>query len=876
MTAKRTFLCSALAIGIVVAASPAKAARPPAPTSVSARPTSHTTIELRWSESDAAVTSFIIERSFDYRHKFRAIAEIDGGARAYLDEGLAPTTTYYYRLRAVERKHKSRRSLVVSATTPPPPTATPTPTPTPTRTVTPTPTLTVVPRIALPTDLPTLSLPPLLPLPTVTATPTATRTSTRTPTPIPTVTRTPTPTATRTATPIRTPTRTATATPTPTATLTPTRTATRTATSTPVPTKTVTPSPSPTPDTIAPSTPANLHATANGCTQVDLSWSASTDTGGAGLKGYDVYRNGGFVKQVPAPSTATSDVGLSGTTKYTYTVAAVDNAGNVSGTSNAASATTPACNQPPVANAGPDRSGQTGTPISFDGSQSSDADGSIVSYAWTFGDGATGSGVTTTHSYASTGSFTVTLTVTDDDGATDTDVATVAITTGGAGGSVVWRHGWGGTGFDVGFGSAVDGDRNVLVTGTFGESASFGTGTLRSAGAGDVFLAKYTPDGNPIWSKRFGAADSDIGYSVAADRSANCDGNGGTNCVVVAGLFSDTVNFGGAPLTSAGSYDIFVAKYSANGTHLWSKRFGSANEDVAYGVAVDAAGNVLLTGFFSASADFGGGTLSSQYFDRDVFVVKLSPTGAHVWSENFSSTSSDIGQAIAVDAAGNVAVTGFFTGSIDFGTGRLTARKEDIFVAKFAGSDGHAVWAKSFGGIDVDRGQGVAFDHSGNVIATGLVYNGTVDFGGGPLSTGYDQDGFVVKLTGATGAHMWSNLIGGDNIDAGLGVTADANDNVTLSGYFENTADFGGIFLTSSGNASADIFVVNYSPTGHYRWAQGFGGPSGDGWQGGHVTTDAVTNELVMTSSFEGTADFGGATLTSAGSDDVCVVKLRP
>ena len=80
----------------------------------------------------------------------------------------------------------------------------------------------------------------------------------------------------------------------------------------------------------------------------------------------------------------------------------------------------------------------------------------------------------------------------------------------------------------------------------------------------------------------------------------------------------------------------------------------------------------------------------------------------------------------------------------------------------------------------------------------------------------------------------------------------------------------------SAGNGSADIFVASYSPTGGYRWVEAFGGTSGDGWQGGHVTTDTATNDVIVTSSFEGTADFGTASLTSAGSDDVCVVKLQP
>src|SRR6185503_9934812 len=97
------------------------------------------------------------------------------------------------------------------------------------------------------------------------------------------------------------------------------------------------------PDTTPPSVPAGVTATANGCGRIDLAWSAATDTGGSGLNGYDIYRNGAFLKLVPAPATSTSDQGLAASTAYSYTARAVDNAGNVSAQSATASAATPAC-----------------------------------------------------------------------------------------------------------------------------------------------------------------------------------------------------------------------------------------------------------------------------------------------------------------------------------------------------------------------------------------------------------------------------------------------------------------------------------------------------------------------------------------------------
>ena len=102
------------------------------------------------------------------------------------------------------------------------------------------------------------------------------------------------------------------------------------------------------PDTTPPSVPTGLSVSATSCSQIDVSWAASTDTGGSGLKGYNLYRNGAFVTQVPVPATSTADQGRSPSTGYSYAVAAVDNAGNQSAPSAAVTATTPACALNPV------------------------------------------------------------------------------------------------------------------------------------------------------------------------------------------------------------------------------------------------------------------------------------------------------------------------------------------------------------------------------------------------------------------------------------------------------------------------------------------------------------------------------------------------
>jgi len=209
--------------------------------------------------------------------------------------------------------------------------------------------------------------------------------------------------------------------------------------------------------------------------------------------------------------------------------------------------------------------------------------------------------------------------------------------------------------------------------------------------AGGLLLAAPATHGvtpAPLWSKGFGYAGCDVGYSVAVDLSGN---------VFVTGYFGETVNFGGSNLVSAGGNDIFVAKYNAAGVHQWSQRFGSTGGDIGYSVAVDVSGNVFVTGYFQGTVNFGGGNLVSAG-GQDIFVAKYDAAGAHLWSQRFGGPGLDIGYSVAVDASGNVFVTGHFQGTVNFGGSNLVSQGgTDIFVAKYDVAGAH-LWSQRFGG----------------------------------------------------------------------------------------------------------------------------------------------------------------------------------
>jgi hypothetical protein len=315
--------------------------------------------------------------------------------------------------------------------------------------------------------------------------------------------------------------------------------------------------------------------------------------------------------------------------------------------------------------------------------------------------------------------------------------------------------------------------------------------------------------------------------------------------------------------------------------------FGGSGADSGAGVAVDASGNVYVTGSLTGTVDFdpGVGTANlSSAGETAAYVVKLDSAGSYVWARTFGGSGADSGAGVAVDASGNVYVTGSFTGTADFdpgvGTANLiSAGRHDAYVVKLD-SAGSYVWARNFGGSGDDLGAGVAVDVSGNVVVTGRFW-GTADFdpgvGTANLSAfGPTYDAFVVKLTSA-GSYVWARNFNGSDFDSGAGVAVDVSGNVVVTGTFWGTADFdpgvGTANLTSAGRY--DAFVVKLDSAGSFVWARTFGGSLED--EGSGIVVDASGNVYVK-GSFAGTADFdpgvGTANLMSAGRYDAFVVKL--
>jgi len=300
---------------------------------------------------------------------------------------------------------------------------------------------------------------------------------------------------------------------------------------------------------------------------------------------------------------------------------------------------------------------------------------------------------------------------------------------------------------------------------------------------------------------------------------------------------------------------------------LWAKQAGGTDYEYGNSIAIDSSGNSYVTGCFQGTASFGDTNLTSSGC-ADIFIAKLNSNGNWLWAHKAGGTSPDYGYGIATDSSGNSYVTGYFEGTASFGTITLTSSGYiDIFIAKLD-SSGNWLWVKKAGGTNYDGGYGIAIDSSGNSYVTGY-FQGSASFGTITLtSNSNSRDIFVAKLD-SSGNWLWAKQAGGTSPDYSYGIAIDSSGNSYVTGYFWGTASFGTTTLTSSGDI--DIFVAKLDSSGNWLWAKQAGGTSNDYGYG--IAIDSLGNSYV-TGYFEGTASFGTTTLTSNGGNDIFVAKL--
>ena len=367
-------------------------------------------------------------------------------------------------------------------------------------------------------------------------------------------------------------------------------------------------------------------------------------------------------------------------------------------------------------------------------------------------------------------------------------------------------------------GISVDSSKNAYTTGSFSGTVDFGGGDVTSNAVSDIFVVKLDSDGNFQWVYTAGGSGNDRAVDIGTDSSGNS---------YITGNFSETVNFGGGDVTSAGnSDDIFVVKLDSDGNFQWvytagGTQYGTSSTTLKFdggtGIDIDSSGNVYITGIFDTVVDFGGGNVSSS--GKDIFVLKLDTDGNFQWVYNVLSSGNDDANSITTDPSGNTYTTGYFYNTADFGGGDVTSNGyNDIFVVKLD-SDGNFQWVYTAGGTGVDELHAIAIDSSDNVLTTGYL-SSTVNYGGGVRISAVTVTALVLKLD-SFGSLVWVNAYGGQGAQEGLGIAADSSDNIFTTGYFYNTVDFGDGDVTSTGNE--DIYILKLNSSGSFQWIKTYG-----------------------------------------------------
>ncbi|MGH1362881.1 MAG: FlgD immunoglobulin-like domain containing protein [Calditrichia bacterium] len=356
------------------------------------------------------------------------------------------------------------------------------------------------------------------------------------------------------------------------------------------------------------------------------------------------------------------------------------------------------------------------------------------------------------------------------------------------------------------------------------------------------------------WANSGGGTRADLASKVAIDSQGNS---------YIAGYFSREANFDGIQL-SGGNDEILIAKYKANGTLAWAKSAGGSLYDRALDIAVDNADNIIISGYFSESAQFDDTTLQAMGSQSEIFIAKYTSDGTLIWALREGSTNSEVGSAIAVDTENNILLAGIIRGTAQIGDTVFTSvQDEDVIVARYS-EDGDFLWAAQGKSSGSAVPYGISSNEDGTIAVVGAFYN-QISFNGLNLNANGDADGYVVTFN-REGNVQWSRTMGGPEIDYALDVAINASGDIIVGGFFSGLAFIGGTPMSSNG--STDGFIISYTHDGALKWANQEGSGGTDGAIA--VAVDSNDNVLVV-SEFTNSINFPDTTFSSLGWEDITV-----
>jgi hypothetical protein len=436
---------------------------------------------------------------------------------------------------------------------------------------------------------------------------------------------------------------------------------------------------------------------------------------------------------------------------------------------------------------------------------------------------------------------------------------------------------------------AVDAAGNVYLAGTFSEVMDFDPGpgkyllsanTELSTFTTDAYVAKYSPAGDLIWARSWGSNQQDPVTGLTVDPSGN---------VYVAGTYFKTVDFDPGPgvelRTSEFNTNQYLLKLNAAGEYVSVIELGAGNT-VAHcgGLTSDAQGNVYLAGNLNLTVDFDSGPgVVTRSGSNDLFLAKYTPSGALSFVTALGGEAYEFVSGLELDAAGNIYMSGHFTGTTDLdpGPGVDAYGNYGGFLLKFDAA-GNRIFGRAFpvtgAGPQLEL-NGVAVDATGNAVVVGRIH-GTIQFAplqADPLQFIGTSDAFVARID-STGNVVSAGLITSDGWQQANDAAIDAAGNIYIvgTGYYSTDFDPGpGTQLDSSVSRA---YLLHLNAAGEYQSVRKLVlNPIQQSAES--IAVDAQGN-LWISGYFSGQAELDGdqgsveAYISGDGSTDIFVTRL--
>jgi len=273
---------------------------------------------------------------------------------------------------------------------------------------------------------------------------------------------------------------------------------------------------------------------------------------------------------------------------------------------------------------------------------------------------------------------------------------------------------------------------------------------------------------------------------------------------------------------------------------IWGTYFGGANEDRAFDVYTNSAGNIFITGNTSSLTNIATSGAHQSSFQGgsygDIFLAKCNSQGFPIWSTYLGGDKGDHAVSITCDSLGHIYISGTSTSSNLATTGAHQTTNNgdpyfhryygDAFLTKFT-NDGIRLWATYYGGDGPDIGNDITIDKSGNLVMTGLTMSQTnISTSGAHQDTlgAYGKwDGYIAKFSPA-GSLIWGTYYGGELQDLLFSVTTDNGNNIYVGGHSSSTLNIAtpGAHQTSFAG-EYDVMLIKFQPNGIRAWGTYFG-----------------------------------------------------